>query len=108
MPAATNPKKKSLMPSGELRRKLRGHGHALSPLVQIGKAGVTPELCKQLAQALFDHELVKVRLGTEMPQSRFEAAEKLAEQPGVQVAQILGRTILLYKRHPHQPRFEGR
>jgi hypothetical protein len=23
------------------------------------------------------------------------------------VVQILGRTILLYKRHPKQPRFEG-
>jgi len=35
-------------------------------------------------------------------------AERLAEEPGVNVVQILGRTVLLYKRHPQKPRFEGK
>jgi RNA-binding protein YhbY len=35
-------------------------------------------------------------------------AERLAEEPGVNVVQILGRTILLYKRHPQKPRFDGK
>jgi len=108
MPAATSPKKRSLMPSGDLRRKLRGHGHALAALVQVGKAGVTKGLVAQLAQALFDHELVKVKIGSECPADRFEVAERLAGEPGVNVVQILGRTILLYKRHPQTPRFEGK
>jgi len=108
MPAATSPKKRSLMPSGDLRRKLRGHGHALGALVQVGKAGVTKGLVAQLAQALFDHELVKVKIGSECPADRFEVAERLAGEPGVNVVQIIGRTILLYKRHPKTPRFEGR
>jgi RNA-binding protein len=107
MPAPTSPKKKSLMPSSKLRSALRGHGHKLAAVVQIGKSGATPAVVKQLAQALYHHELVKVRLGSECPESRFEVAERLADQPGVQVAQILGRTILLYKRHPQEPRFEG-
>jgi RNA-binding protein len=107
MPAPTNPKKKSLMPSTPLRRALRGHGHALDPIVQIGHQGTTPALVKQVTQALADHELIKVKLGSECPQSRFEVAERLGEEPGVEVAQILGKTILLYKRHPHEPRFEG-
>lgn len=108
MPAATSPKKRSLMPSGDLRRKLRGHGHALSALVQVGKAGVTEGLVAQLTQALHDHELVKVKLGSECPEDRFEVAERLGTEPGVNVVQILGRTILLYKRHPKTPRFEGK
>ena len=108
MPAATSPKKRSLMPSGDLRRKLRGHGHALTALVQVGKAGVTAGLVGQLTQALFDHELVKVKIGSECPADRFEVAERLAGEPGVNVVQILGRTILLYKRHPQTTRFEGK
>ena len=103
----TNPKKRSLMPSTPLRRRLRGAGHALSALVRIGKEGVTPAVTKQLAQVLFDHELVKVKLEAECPQDRFAVAEALGDQPGVNVVQILGRTLLLYKRHPQQPRFEG-
>jgi RNA-binding protein len=103
----TNPKKKSLMPSGELRRRLRGLAHRLSPVVQIGKEGVTPAVIRQVTGALHDHELIKVKLGGEGPDDRFAAAERLGEQPGVNVVQILGRVIVLYKRHPEKPRYEG-
>ena len=106
--APTAPKKRSLMPSGKLRKALRGHGHALSPIVQIGKAGVTEGLVKQLQHALGDHELVKVKVMAESPDDRFEAAEKLAAEPGVNVVQIVGRALLLYKRHPRTPRYEGK
>ena len=106
MPEPTNPKKRSLMPSGPLRKKLRAAGHHLSATVQVGKEGVTPAVVKQLEQALLDHELVKVKVGTESPEDRFEAAERLAADAEAQVAQILGRTLLLYRKHPKKPRFE--
>ena len=106
MPAPTSPRKRSLMPSSELRRRLRAAGHALPPVVQIGKLGTTPAIAKQVARALLDHELIKVKLGTECPESRFEVAAAFAARPGVRVAQILGRTVLLYQRHPKKPTFE--
>jgi RNA-binding protein len=106
-PPPTSPHKRALMPSGKLRRALRAHGHGQSALVQIGKNGVTRGLLKELAQALHDHELVKVKIGSECPQDRFAVADALAAEPGTNVVQILGRTLLVYKRHPHAPRFEG-
>ncbi len=106
MPAPTNPKKRSLMPSSPLRKALRAAGHHRSPVVQVGKEGVTPAVVEQLFGALAAHELVKVKVGTESPEDRFEAAERLAQEAGAQIAQILGRTILAYKRHPEKPRFE--
>ena len=105
MPAPTNPTKKSLMPSTPLRRRLRGAGHALSAVVQIGKEGASDAVRKQIQEALHHHELVKVKLGSESPDDRFAVAEQLAAEPGVEVAQILGRTILLYKRNPEIARF---
>lgn len=106
MPAPTSPKKRSLMPSGPLRKKLRAAGHHLPPVVQVGKEGVTEPLLRALADALRQHELVKVRVGTESPEDRFEAAERLSSGAAAQVAQILGRTVLVYRRHPEKPRFE--
>ena len=106
MPAPTNPRKKSLMPSTPLRRRLRGVGHNLDPVVQIGRQGTTAQVVAQAEQALLDHELIKIKLGSECPETRFEVAERLSEQPGVNVVQILGRTILLYKRHPNKPQYE--
>jgi RNA-binding protein len=105
---ATSPKKRSLMPSGKLRQSLRGHGHRLSAIVQVGKVGVTPGLLKQLEHALDDHELVKVKVFAEGPTDRFAVAERLAELPGVNIVQIVGGAILLYKRHPRVANFEGR
>jgi RNA-binding protein len=101
-------KKRSLMPSGKLRRALRGHGHHLSPIVQIGKGGVSEAVLKQVEQALADHELVKARVDADSPDDRFAAADALSALAGVNIVQILGRAILLYKRHPHKPRYEGR
>jgi RNA-binding protein len=94
------------MPSSPLRRALRAAGHHLSPVVQVGKEGVTPAVVEQLAGALGAHELVKVKVGTESPEDRFEAAERLGLEAGGQLAQILGRTVLVYRRHPEKPRFE--
>ncbi len=106
MPAPTSPRKKSLMPSTSLRRRLRGLGHPLDPVVQIGKQGATEAVFKQVDQALLDHELIKVKLGSECPETRFELAERFGAEAGVNVVQILGRTILLYKRHPKKPKYE--
>ncbi len=107
MPAATNPKKKSLMPSGPLRSKLRGAGHSLEPVVQIGHHGTTDAVVKQVRQALLDHELVKIRLGTECPDDRFDVAARLSTEDKLQIVQILGRTILVYQRDLKKSRFES-
>jgi RNA-binding protein len=95
------------MPSSPLRRSLRAAGHHLAPVVQVGKEGVTEALLRQLDRALLDHELVKVKAGTETPEDRFGTADALlAGASGAQLAQILGRTLLLYRRHAEKPRFE--
>ena len=107
MPAPTNPKKRSLMPSTKLRKALRAAGHHLSPVVQIGKEGMTDAVLRALDEQLLAHELVKVKVGTESPEDRFEVADRLGEGAGAQVAQVLGRTVLVYRRHPEKPRFEA-
>jgi RNA-binding protein len=94
------------MPSSPLRRTLRAAGHHLSPVVHVGHEGITGGLVRQTAQALLDHELIKVKVGTESPEDRFETAERLGSESEAAVVQILGRTFLLYKKHPDKPRFE--
>ena len=96
------------MPSSPLRRRLRAHGHALKPVIMVGKHGVTGALRKELQQAAFAHELVKVKIASECPLDRFEVALRLGAEPGVRIVQILGRVLLVYKRHPQEPKFEGK
>jgi RNA-binding protein len=96
------------MPSSPLRTRLRAHGHALKAVIMVGKHGVTGALRKELQQAAFAHELVKVKIASECPLDRFEVALRLEGEPGVRIVQILGRVILVYKRHPQEPKFEGK
>ena len=92
--------------SGRATRYLRGLGHHLEPIVQIGKDGITEGVVTATRAALLAHELVKVRVSTESPIDRKDAGAELAEHAGAALAQTLGRTLLLYKRHPHKPKIE--
>jgi len=106
MPAPTSPRKRALMPSGKLRKALRAAGHHLDPVVRIGKEGVSAALLAELDAQLTAHELVKVKVGAESGDDRFEVADRLAVEASAHVAQVLGRTVLVYRRHPEKPRFE--
>ncbi|HRI66708.1 MAG TPA: ribosome assembly RNA-binding protein YhbY [Polyangium sp.] len=90
--------------SGKQRRHLRALGHHLDPLVQIGKNGLTDGIVSALDAALETHELVKVRIGTECPDDRHDLAEKLPPMVRAELGQVLGRTMLLYRRHPKEPK----
>jgi RNA-binding protein len=90
--------------SGKQRRALRALGHHLKPLVQVGHQGVSEALVAALEQALHDHELVKVRLLETAPGTKATLAAALAVSSEAEVAQVLGRTVLLYRPRPDNPK----
>ena len=89
--------------TGKQRRHLRALGHALDPLVQLGKHGLTPGALRAIDEAIGHHELVKVKLLTECPEDRDDVAGRLEADLKAAVAQTVGRTILLYRKHPKKP-----
>ncbi len=90
--------------TGKQRRQLRALGHHLQPVVQVGHSGVTEAVVAALEQALVDHELVKVRISENAPEPRATAAAALATATSSEVAQVLGRTVLLYRARPEDPK----
>ena len=83
--------------NGKQKRQLRALGHHLSVVVQVGSDGVTEGVIGAVTQALKDHELIKVKIADEDKESRLAAVAKLAEGSASDVAQTLGRTVLLFK-----------
>lgn len=91
--------------TGKQRRQLRALGHHLEPVVIVGQSGVTEGVIAAVQQALHDHELIKVKIN-EGPETRQEAAQKLAEGTGAELAQLLGRTALLFKKRDEDSEFD--
>lgn len=89
--------------TGAQRRALRALGHHLKPVVQVGKAGITDGLVEATCLVLERHELVKISVAGESPISRKEAPAMLAARCGAHVAQLIGRTALLYRRRTEEP-----
>jgi RNA-binding protein len=92
------------MLTGKQRHHLRGLGHKLDPLVQVGKGGIDEGLIKAVDQALTDHELVKLRVGDSAEVDRHEAAEEIAAQTQSEVAQVIGNVVLLFRASPEDPK----
>ena len=83
--------------TGKQKRFLRGLGHGLKPVVTVGKNEVNAALVQETDEALSSHELVKIKILESCLLDRHEVAEELAATCGARVAQVLGRTVLLYR-----------
>jgi RNA-binding protein len=49
------------------------------------------------------HELIKIRVGDNAPEDRHATAESLAHRTRAELAQVIGRTALLYRRRREEP-----
>ncbi|MBE0504590.1 MAG: ribosome assembly RNA-binding protein YhbY [Desulfuromonadales bacterium] len=83
--------------TGKQARFLRGLGHHLNPIVMIGRGELSDAVLRSTDEALKVHELIKVRLQEGCELDRREVAAELAAKSGAQIAQILGKTFLLYR-----------
>jgi RNA-binding protein len=91
--------------TGKQRRALRALGHHKEPVVIVGQSGVTEGVISAVTQALNDHELIKVKIN-EGPETRQEAAARMAEGAGAELVQLLGRTALLFKKRAEDSEFD--
>jgi RNA-binding protein len=87
---------------GFQRRALRARAHGLSPVAQVGAAGLSEALLAAVDQALRDHELVKVRML--QPQDKKACAGELARASGAALCGLVGHTAILYRPDPEAPR----
>lgn len=83
---------------------LKGLGHHLKPLVQVGKEGISESVLEAVEKELLNHELIKVKLGQNCPDSKKDAPDLLSKNTESAVVQLIGKTILLYKPNKKRPK----
>jgi RNA-binding protein len=86
------------------RAILRSLAHSLKPVQHIGKEGITDALVRSVEDALQSRELLKVRVLETAPDAIEEIGQALVGRiAGADLVQIIGRTVVIYRRHPEHP-----
>jgi RNA-binding protein len=90
--------------TGKQKSFLRSLAHKLKPVVQVGHQGVTEAVLAALDVALERHELVKLKVSGEAELEPTEIAPEVEKATKSQLAQIIGHTLVLYRRHAESPK----
>ncbi|HYP27285.1 MAG TPA: ribosome assembly RNA-binding protein YhbY [Blastocatellia bacterium] len=89
------------------RAHLRALAHPLKPILHIGKEGVTEAAVKTIEGAFNTRELLKLKVLEAAPEEARETGDILAGRiEGAHAVQVIGRTVVLYRRHPEKPVIE--
>lgn len=93
----------SALLSGKQRSFLRALAHPLKPVVQIGHGGLTDAVLTAIDGALQTHELIKVRVTGNDELSAAELALEIEQRTRSQVAQVIGKTLVVYRGRKKDP-----
>ena len=94
------------MLTSKQRAYLRGRANDYDTIFQVGKGGITEEMCTQIANALEARELIKLRVLDNSGYSAKEAAAEIAEAIDCDVVACVGTKFVLYKESVKKKRIE--
>ena len=92
--------------NGRQKRYLKGLGHHLSPVILVGKEGMSQKLIEAAILELQHHELIKIKIGNNSNVAKQDAALTLTRATGSELVQLIGKTLLLYRENPERPQNE--
>ena len=82
---------------GKQKRFLRAQANHLQPIFAVGKEGLTQNWVDQLDGALDRRELIKVNILQNSDVTPKEVQHFIESQTEIQVVQIFGRVLVLFK-----------
>ena len=86
------------------RAYLKGLASTLSPVFQVGKASLTPEVTAAVEEAFHTRELIKISVLKNCMDDPRQIAEALAERTHATVVHVIGKKIVLYKKDKDNPK----
>jgi len=88
------------------RASLRSMANGIDTIFQIGKGGVTDEICRQIDAALEARELIKARVLQNSDYTAKDAANEIASAIGADVVSVIGSKFVLYKESKENKQIE--
>ncbi|ADG26189.1 TPA: ribosome assembly RNA-binding protein YhbY [Legionella pneumophila subsp. pneumophila] len=81
------------------KQSLKAKAHHLKPVVLLGAKGLTEAILAETNIALLAHELIKVKINGAEKEDRMQMAEELCEQLHAELVQMIGNTLVLYRKN---------
>jgi len=81
------------------KRKLKAQAHHLKPIVIIGNKGLTESVQLEIERALFDHELIKIRVNAEDNAARKAMADEICRARDAELINIIGHIAIIYRKN---------
>ncbi len=88
------------------RAYLRSLAMTMDPILQVGKASLTPELVEAVREAIDARELIKISVLKNCDDDPRAIAEAMAERTRSEVVQVVGKKITLYKESKNKKKIE--
>jgi RNA-binding protein len=94
------------MLNGKRRAFLRGMANDLDPVFQVGKGGISEEMCLQIGNCLEARELIKLSVLENSGEDPKEVLHSLAAALQAEPVAVTGKKIILYRASEKKPVIE--
>lgn len=94
------------MLNSKQRAFLRSMASTQDTIFQIGKGGISEEICNQIANALEARELIKAKVLENSGYSAAEAASEIAQAIDADVVGCVGTKFILYRASEKKKKIE--
>ncbi|BCE00524.1 ribosome assembly RNA-binding protein YhbY [Marinicellulosiphila megalodicopiae] len=84
----------------DTKKRYRSIGHSLNPVVMVSENGLTENVLEAIETALFDHELIKVKISVGDREDKKAIIAEILKQTGCTLVQSIGKMILILKENP--------
>lgn len=85
--------------NGKQKSYLRGLAQTLKPMFQIGKEGLSSDVMQAISDYIVKNELGKIAILDTCSETKEEIVTKI-DETGMQVIQVIGNNLIIFKRNP--------
>lgn len=89
--------------SNSQKKFLRQAAHHIKPVVWAGQHGISDALINEINEALYRHELIKIKLRLGEREERDSGIADIVGKTEAEAVQRVGNILTLYKRNEEKP-----
>lgn len=83
--------------SDKRKRELKSLAHHLKPVILLGANGLTENVHAEIERALYDHELIKIKLSAKDKAEKNRLTNDICAQHSAMLITQIGHIIAIYK-----------